>query len=136
MAYHFEFDTDNHILRCRFSERVVDEEMMAFYRMATLLCESFDPLAGITDFSAITTLDVTPHRIRELAAFPPALRPPERVRVILATSDYAYGLSRIFEIEGESSRPNLHVVRSAKEVWAILGIEEPIFKSISEAHER
>jgi hypothetical protein len=33
----------------------------------------------------------------------------------------------MFELQGQETRPNLHVVRSAKEVWVILGVEEPQF---------
>jgi len=36
----------------------------------------------------------------------------------------------MFEFEGESTRPNLHVVRSRREVWAILGIDEPQFEPL------
>jgi hypothetical protein len=44
-------------------------------------------------------------------------------------------MARIFEVEGEATRPNLHVVRSVKEAWAILGVEmeEAKFGSISRA---
>jgi formylglycine-generating enzyme required for sulfatase activity len=42
----------------------------------------------------------------------------------------AGGIARMFELEGEQTRPNLHVVRSAKDVWAILGIREPQFEPL------
>jgi len=107
---------------------------MDFYRMAILLAESLDPLAGIIDFSSVTDLKATPSKMRELAAFPPVMPQRDRVRVIIAPSDHVFGMVRIFEIEGEATRPSLHLVRSAREAWAIIGIEDPEFKSISEAN--
>ncbi len=47
----------------------------------------------------------------------------DRPRVIIAPADHAFGMARIFEIEGEATRPNLHVVRSAKEAFVIFGVE-------------
>ena len=135
MAFQFEFDSTNRILRCRFSGQVTDEDLLGFYRTAKLLAESLDPLAGIVDFSSVTDFKATPPKLRELAAFPPVMPQQERVRVIVAPSDDVFGMVRIFEIAGEATRPSLHVVRSARLAWAIIGIEEPEFKSISEAHE-
>jgi hypothetical protein len=134
MAFHFEFDSTNRILRCGFSGQVTDGDLVDFYRMAMLLAESLDPLTGIIDFSSVTDLKATPLTIRELAAFPPVMPQRDRIRVIIAPSDYVFGMVRIFEIEGEATRPSLHVVRSAREAWAIIGIEKPEFKSISEAN--
>jgi hypothetical protein len=47
----------------------------------------------------------------------------DRPRVVIAPTDYKFGIARIFEIEGEPTRPSLHVVRSVREAWAILGLE-------------
>src|SRR5579862_2289421 len=135
MAFHFEFDSSHRILRCGFSGQVTDDELTNFYRMAMLLAETLDPLAGIIDFSSVTDFKATPSKMHELAAFPPVMPERERVRVIIAPSDHVFGMVRIFEIEGEATRPSLHVVRSAAEAWTIIGIQEPEFSSISEAYD-
>ena len=36
----------------------------------------------------------------------------------------------MFEMEGEDKRPNLHVVRSEAEAWAILAVENPQFEPL------
>jgi hypothetical protein len=36
----------------------------------------------------------------------------------------------MFELQGQDTRPNLHILRTAKQVWVILGFEEPQFESI------
>lgn len=135
MAFHFEFNSTNRILRCRFSGPVTDEDLVGFYRTAVLLAGSLDPLTGIVDFSSVTDFGVTSSKMRELAAFPPVMPQQDRVRVIVAPSDDVFGMVRIFEIEGEATRPSLHVVRSAAEAWTIIGIQEPEFSSISEAYD-
>jgi hypothetical protein len=135
MAFYFEFNLANRILRCRFSGPVTDEDLVGFYRTAVLLAGSLDPLTGIVDFSSVTDFQVTSSKMRELAAFPPVMPQQDRVRVIVAPSHDVFGMVRIFEIEGEATRPSLHVVRSAAEAWTIIGIQEPEFRSISEAYD-
>jgi hypothetical protein len=61
--------------------------------------------------------------MRALAKLPSAMPKMDRRRVVIAPSDYSFAMSRIFEIEGESTRPNLYVVRSVKEAWAIFGVD-------------
>ena len=114
---------------------MTDEDLVGFYRTAVLLAGSLDPLTGIVDFSSVTDFGVTSSKMRELAAFPPVMPQQDRVRVIVAPSDDVFGMVRIFEIEGEATRPSLHVVRSAAEAWTIIGIQEPEFSSISEAYD-
>ena len=133
MAYSFEFDSTNRILRCRLVERVDDEELTNFYRMAAEYVALTDPHAGITDFSAVTSFEVTAETVRMLAKLTPAMPQTSRPRVIVAASDHIFGMARMFEFEGEATRPNLHVVRTLSEAWAILGIQQPQFGPISEA---
>jgi hypothetical protein len=135
MAFHFGFDSTNRILGCTFSGEVIDEDLTACKRMAVLLVAFLNPLASIVDFSAGTAFKVTPDKIRELAASPPCIPQPDRLRVIVASSDYVFEMARTFEIEGADARPKLHVVRSTREGWAILKVTEPEFRSISEAFE-
>jgi hypothetical protein len=52
---------------------------------------------------------------------------PALPRVIIAPSADFYGLARMFEIQAEATRPNLHVVRSEREALAILAVQDPHF---------
>jgi hypothetical protein len=133
MAFAFDFDPIHQILRSTFSGRVNDEDSLNHQRMAALLAGSLDPRFGIADFSAADPFEATSDGIRELAKLPPAMPKTDRPRVIIAPSDHVFGMARIFEIVGEATRPNLHVVRSASEAWAILGVEmeEVKFRPIS-----
>ena len=131
MAYLFEFDSKNRILRSRMTGRVTNDEIVEYYRAVPKYVALTDPLAAILDLSAVTVLDVSPEKVRELAKAEPAVSDPRRPRIVLAPSAQAYGLMRMFEMLGEQTRPNLHVVRDEAEVWAILGILEPHFDPLS-----
>jgi hypothetical protein len=53
-----------------------------------------------------------------------------RIRCVVAPSDKVFGLARMFELQGEGIRANLHVVRTMKEALAILGVQEPKFDPV------
>ena len=78
--------------------------------------------------SAVTSFEVSSKLIHDLANSLPILANPSSTRVVIAPSPAAFGLARMFEIVGESTRPNFHVVRTSKEAFAILGVLEPQFK--------
>jgi hypothetical protein len=135
MAFVFDFDPTHRILRSTFSGRVSDDELLDHQRVGLLLVTSLDPHFAIIDLSGAEPFDVTVDGIRALAKLPPAMPKIDRPRVIIAPSDITFGMARIFELEGEATRPSLHVVRSMKEAWAIIGVgmEEAQFGSISGA---
>jgi hypothetical protein len=39
-------------------------------------------------------------------------------------------MARMFELQGQETRPNLHVIRTEKEAWAILGVSKPKFEPV------
>ena len=130
MAYRFEFDSKNRILRGRFEGQVTDEELKRFYRVAGQLVAKILPRAGITDFESVTSFEVSPETIRDLASLPPAMPDPGQPRVIVAPAPDIFGLARMFQLEGEETRPTLHVVHKLREACAILGVQHPKFKPI------
>jgi hypothetical protein len=80
--------------------------------------------------SCVTSLEVSPQTIRELANLPPAIADSSQPRCIIAASSQIYGMARMFELQGQETRPNLHVVRTQQEAWAILGVSKPKFEPI------
>jgi len=130
MSYHFEFDPANRIIRCHLAGHVSDEDLKEFYRATERQIARMSPRAGIADFSAVTFLDVSPETIRELAKLPPAMPDPSLPRIVLAPLPQVFGMARMFELQGEGTRPNLHIVRTEDEVWAILGVPEPKFQPL------
>ena len=130
MPYYFEFDPVNRILRGRFEGPISDELLKEFYRLSGDVFRANWLALGITDFSAATSLDVSPQTIRDLASLPPAILDPELPRFIVAAAPGIFGMARMFELAGQHTRPNLHVVRTMKEVCVILGITEPKFEPV------
>lgn len=127
MPFHFDFDPVNKISRCQFEGRVTDLDFRKFYADAADFVGLTNPRAALVDFSAVTSFEVSPQTIHELANSPPALRYPERPRVFLAPAPSIFGMLRMFEIVGERARPNFHVVSAERDAWAILGVKEPRF---------
>lgn len=128
MPYHFDFDPTNQIARVRFTGQIKDDELKECYGKMAEFVALTDPRGSITDFSEATAFGVSRETIVELAKLPPALPDPQRVRVIVAPSPLIFGLSRMFEMEGERTRPSLHVVTTEQEAWAILGVWNPQFE--------
>ena len=89
-----------------------------------------DAAAGLTDFTAADSVEVSPKTIRQLASLPPLLTEISRVRCIVAPTDKVFGLARMFELQGGYTRSNLHVVRTIKEALAVLGVPEPKFEPL------
>ena len=135
MAFTFDFDPIHQILRSTFSGKVDDEDLLNHQRMGALLVTSLGPRFAIIDLSAADPFEATADGMRALAKLPPAMPQVERPRVVVAPSDHTFGMAQIFAIEGEATRPNLHVVRSVRQAWAILGAEmkEAQFGPISRA---
>jgi hypothetical protein len=130
MSYHFDFDSTNRILRCRFNGHVTGDEFGDYLQVVAEYVARTRPRGGVTDLSAVTSFDVTFEKIRALANRPPAVSLKGHPRVIVASSDHVFGLARMFEAEAEVTRPNLHVVRTLREARAILGVEELHFEPI------
>jgi hypothetical protein len=128
MPYYFEFDPKNRILRGRFEGPLTDELLKEYYGVAGGYFKRTGARAGITDLSAVNSFEVSPQTIRELASAPPAILDREFPRFIVAPSPPIFGMARMFELGGQDTRPNLHVVRTMKEVCVILGVTDPKFE--------
>lgn len=130
MLYSFDFDLAHRILRCQLHGRVTDEVLKECYRAIAEYVAQIDPRAGIMDLSAVTSFEVSREAVRELARSAPAVPDPNRVRIVVAPSDCIFGMARMFQIEGERTRPNLHIVRSLAEAWAVLGVQDFVFEQL------
>jgi hypothetical protein len=130
MPYTFDFDSANRILRCRLSGRVNDEILKDFFQAGSQYAVRIQPAAGIVDLSGVTSFDVSTPAIKAVAKSAPVLHDPVLRRVVIAPSPGIYGMMRMFEMEGEATRPGLQVVRSEREAWAILAVRNPQFEPL------
>ncbi|MFZ0910689.1 MAG: hypothetical protein WA766_10545 [Candidatus Acidiferrales bacterium] len=134
MAYRFEIDPVNKILAVRFEGDITFSSLKRFYYCdARRMFEIHPDLRGsIVDFTGATALAITPDDVRELASSPPVDPDPARMRVVVAPSSHIFGLCRMFELHGEETRPNLHVVASLAQAYVLLGIKNPIFEPVAD----
>lgn len=129
MAYSFGFNSAHGIFLVRFAGQVTDEEFKEYYRVAGEQMTRLRPIATISDYSGVTDLQVTVELLRELAHAYIAM-PAENPRLVVAAAPHIYGLARMFQSEGEPSRPNLHVVTTLAEAFAHLKVENPQFERV------
>src|SRR5579862_6217190 len=132
MSCEFGFDSRNGILRCRVRGHVTDEIMMEYCRVAEDYFARICPLRGLYDFSTVISFEISAQAIRELARRAPAMPDPSRVRVIVAPTYNMFILARMFQFLGARTRPNLHIVRTQREAWQVMGVYRPQFERLSD----
>ena len=131
MPYTFDIDSTSRILRCRLNGRVTDDVLKKFFAAGSVHAVRVQPSAGVVDMSEVNLFEVSAQTIEELAKSAPAFNDPKLRRVVIASSPEIYGMMRMFEIQGEETRPNLHVVRTEREAWAILAVRKPRFEPLA-----
>lgn len=129
MAHHFEFDFRQRILLVVLEGEVRGEEFTSINDEIRKHVESFQPVGGISDFSAVKNLDVSSHSLRA-AAFEPSPYPEEVPRFIVAPSDYLFGMARMYEMIADRPGGKLRVVRSREEALTALGVKDLKFERI------
>lgn len=88
-----------------------------------------NPYAAISDFSAVSQVEVSPAFIQQLALEEPAVpQASERGRVAVIADDVGFEMARMFQRLGESTRPLHLVVRTLDEALEALGVESPRFE--------
>jgi CheY-like chemotaxis protein len=128
--YSFDFDPTNRILRFHLNGRITDELMKDFYYGMKEPAHRVQPIAGLLDTSTVTSFEVSSQEIRQLAAAPPIMPDPDFPRVVIAPSSEVYGMMRMFAVQAEWTRRNLHIVQKEREAWAILGLQNPRFEPL------
>lgn len=129
MAYLFEYDSSHRIFLVRFEGQVTDQEFEEYYRVAGEHITRLRPAATISDFSEVRDLQVSAQTVRDLARSYIAM-PGSNPRVVVAPAKHIYGLARMFQIEGEPTRTNLHVVSTLPDAYAILELRDAHFERI------
>lgn len=132
MTYRFEFDPANGILRVCYAGDIGDELLRKCYKDTPQAVGRTNPRAIIIDLSEVTSFDVSPQIIYELAEYKPTVKDPAIPRIIVAPTPHMFGMARMFQIIGGHSRPMLQVVNSLKVAYAELDITKPQFELLTE----
>jgi len=131
MAFRFEFDQVNKILLARFEGQLTNEAAEEYHDALGKNWRATGARAGIWDLSGVSEFAASADFLRSLAKRKP-ITPglTEHPRFIVAPATAGYGLMRMFQISGESARPQLHVVRSVDEALTTLGAQSPHFEPL------
>jgi hypothetical protein len=132
MPYHFEFAPSEGILRCTFEGHISDEELVEYYMATAKWVAKLQTRGVIADFSDVTHFEVSTDTIERLARSAPAIKDAAIPRFIVAPSAHIFGMARMFQLIGETTRAALRVVPSLQETYAALGMKEPRFEPIAE----
>jgi len=131
IAYHFEFDPKNRVLRGRFEWLVTDQIITEFYARIAGYVARILPRAAIVDFSAVTSVRASSSTMLILAKSEPIMKEPKTIMIVIAPGEQSFGMSRMFQMLGESTRPSLRLVRSQEEAFAMLGIQDARFELVT-----
>lgn len=130
MPCSFDFDWKHRILRVRFHGRLADDDLKEMYAVGYKLVFRTQPHAGMVDLSAVTSFEVSPEAIRQLAKSAPMMPDPSLSRVVIAPSPETFAFASSFEMQTEKSRPNLFIVRTEGEALTILGVPQLRFEPL------
>jgi len=136
MAYQFEFDRSNGILRCQFEGAVTDESLRECHQEARRYAAVTNAGVGILDFSNVTSFSVSSQLVRGLALLPPVM-PGPGPRFIVAPSTHIYGMARMFQElrslqqHGSDAPQEIQVVRSLDEAYTLLEVRELHFEPVN-----
>ncbi len=130
MGFFLEFDAANNTVKLTFEATVTTMDIGggAYSALRDFVASGFS-CRGIADFSQVTTVEAPGSMIRNRAKLPPAM-PGGELFIIVAPRDHVYGLSRMFAMMAEHTRPHVHVVRTLDEAYRMLGITTPQFRRV------
>jgi len=128
MEFRFEFAEAENILRLTLTGEMTDQAVLDLWTVGVPLAASYSSSRLIVDTAAVTRFSVSPRAVNTLAK---RHSPDLPTRVIVAPSDLVYGTSRMFQTLTESTRKNVHIVRTMGEAFKVLGVDSPKFVAIN-----
>jgi hypothetical protein len=130
MAFRFEFDRANRILLAGFEGRVTEGLVAECYRATRKYSTTTDARAQILDFSYTIEFALSSDFLQALARKPALPDGLMRPCFIVAPTAFGFGLARVFQMEGERTRPLLEVVHTIDEALAALGVQSTHFERL------
>jgi hypothetical protein len=129
MSYKFEIEPARKILRVTIEGVLTDDLLIDCYEQTRQRIVAQGAVGAMLVLTGVTETLLSTQAIHDLAMFTPLFKGPA-MRVIVAKDDYLYGLSRMFQMESERTRDTVRVVRTVKEAYLSLGLENPQFEVI------
>lgn len=127
MGFVVDFDATNNILRVTMDDHITDSVALRCAETVGRYAASRREYRGIVDLSNVTKYDVSPEIIRQFGRTPPNVSADAYTLVIVAPGKHPFGMSRMFQLLSETTRPNQHVVRTMEEAFELLHVMSPAF---------
>jgi hypothetical protein len=124
--YVIDLDPIHQVLRLTIRNVLTDQVVLDAYRSMGRLVSQGGPDAAIYDGSELRDVKLSADTVRSPALGAPAV-PAERLRVAVVNSMVLYGLTRMFESTRTSVGLQFHIVWSAEEAYAMLGVSPESF---------
>lgn len=113
-------DLRRRIVYSSFYGRITGDELIK-HRSAIASDPNFNPeFSEIVDLSEVTEVSVTENTIATMAATE-TLYSPSVLHIVVAPDAKTGKLAKDFKTLAQSSRPNLHIVRTRAEAYKLLG---------------
>lgn len=129
MGVFLSLDKSNQVLFIRFEGAVTDDVFLDRYRIVREWIAAHGFVSNISDFTDVTSFQVTAQAIGQLAAHSP-LVPDSFQRIVVAPQDQVFGMTRMFEMLGSPTRDRVHIVRTVAEAFNLLGVEATDFRPV------
>jgi hypothetical protein len=120
MGVFLSFDEAQQILYIRFEGLVTDSVLLSRYQQVREWIADNGQHSSVTDFSDVTSFEVTSQGVDQLASNSPLVS-DDFLRIVVAPQDVIFGMARMFEMLGSSTRDKVYVVRTMAEAYRLLG---------------
>ena len=121
MSVEYKIDASHKVVIVTFHGEIGDADLMNI-GPTTRSNPSFDPaFSEIVDFSAVTGGKISTGALQALARHE-SIYDRASKHVVIAPQPHVFGLSRMFQVYAESTRPNTMVVHSLIEARECLGL--------------
>jgi len=130
VGFAVDFDATSNILRVTMDGHITDSVALRCAETVGRYAASLREYRGVVDLSNVTKYDVSPEVIRQFARTPPNVSADAYMLVIVAPREHPYGMSRMFQLLSEATRPNQHVVRTMHEAFELLQVVSPAFVAV------
>ena len=123
MSVQFTIDASQKLVIRKFSGEISDADILENPRRVQA-DPQFDPsFSEVVDFSGVTGGDVSTSAIQELARQKSIFNLASK-RVVIAPQPLLYGLTRMFEVYAEGTKPNIKLVHTFDEAREFLGLQK------------
>jgi hypothetical protein len=128
MPHHFKFEPEHRILLTVVEGDIDGSEIQTIDREMRAAIDRTRPSAGISDLTAVSNFDVPSQIMRNAALQQPPPFPADTPRFIVASSDFLFGMMRMYELIANRPLGKLMVVRCMEDALATIGVSNARFE--------